>query len=127
MLLGLPWVVSLKGCGRSSRFNPSVVLGDLRKNEAIGRMRDGRITFNYHEIFTENGKEALKIIQRGLFALDLIRSDPDDFRFGVYGPQTTRAVRVLQARAGMEGDGKKFDQKSLLVMEEALQQKINGR
>ena len=127
MLLGLPLIPALKGCGRrSSLFNPSVVLEDLQKNEAIGRLRSGQITFNYQEIFSERGKEALKIIQRGLFALDLIRSNPDDFRFGVYGPQTTQAVKLLKDRAGIEGDGKKFDRATLLALEEALQQEIDG-
>jgi hypothetical protein len=118
---------SLTGCQRFlPQFDPASILTELRRNEVIGRIRNGRIDLNYHEFFSEKGREALKLIQHGLFALGLIDADPAKFNFGVYGPQTTQAVKDLSAWAGINGDGQKFDQAALQALEKALAAKVDG-
>ena len=117
------------GCGRS-RFTPQSVIRDLEANETIGKLREGKITFNYQEIVSENGKEAIFIIHRGLIALDLLPHIPE-CEYGVYGPKTTEATRRLQVWAGIDtvqgNNGKRFDQATLFALEKALQQKIDDR
>jgi len=123
----------LSGCGRSRYpFQPEVVLRDLRNNSVIQKIAKGEVALMHKEIegMTQNGKEALAIVQRGLFSLGLVRGDPDDFSFGIYGPQTAKAVKYLQDWADNESserrDGRRFGKMTLLALENALQEKIAG-
>lgn len=131
MTLGfLPFLSALKGCGGSTRFDPQVVLNELRNNETLEKMRNGRMTFNYHEIFSENGMGALSIIQRGLISLELMVKIPEH-EYGRYGDKTAVAVKFLQDWAGIDMtrglNGKRFETATLEALEKALQEKIDGR
>ncbi|MBN2058570.1 MAG: hypothetical protein JW782_07225 [Candidatus Saganbacteria bacterium] len=111
---------------------PAEVLDDLRANPVIGRLRNGEIIFLHKDLeaLTANGKNALTIIQRGLFALGLIKGDMDDFNFGVYGPSTAQGIRRLQGWAGIAPEqgwaGRRFERMSLLALEAALEQSASN-
>lgn len=115
------------------RFEPENVLQELRNSAVIERVRNGKINFNHKDLepMTINGKKAFKIVQRGLFALELVRAEPENFNFGVYGPQTTKAVRYLQQKGKLDPavgrNGRCFEKNTLLILEAALQDKINNR
>lgn len=131
-LMGLATLPHLPGCSRGLGrfFDPQRVLNELRSDPAIAQIRRGELVFRYRDNFSDRGKGAMQIIQHGLFALDLVAGSPDDFNFGVYGPRTVEAVRRLQAGGNVDaiqGDrGRKFEAATLLVMENALGQKVNG-
>lgn len=80
---------------------------------------------------SQNGKDAFKIVQRALFSLELVKSDPVEFNFGVYGPSTTRAIKGLQDWAGVTPDhgraGRCFESTTLQALEDALELKSNNR
>ena len=119
----------LPGCESNERqkIDPKQILNDLRENKTIQELRKGEITFSYKEPFSPNGKETLKLIQKGLYCLGLIKTDPNEFE-GIYGNETVRAVRYLQAWARIEGDnGRTFNKDSLAALEKALEAKIDGR
>jgi hypothetical protein len=118
------------GCRRSTqpRLDPGAVLADLRRNEVIGQLRDCQLTFHpkHIEKLSERGKEALTIVQRGLFSLGFISADPATFNFGVYGPQTTAAVEKLYLWGRTYEDGEHFDCRALRLLEKGLEAKISG-
>lgn len=128
------WILSLclpAGCGnRSMRFDPQVILNDLRNNEALLKMRDGTLDLNYHELFSEKGRGALTIIQRGLISLELMVKIPEH-EYGRYGDKTTVGIFYLQNWAGIDMaqglNGRRIEAATLEALEEALQEKIDGR
>ena len=132
--------LSLLACKRTGSFKPADILDDLQDDPAIKKLRRGDLTFNYKETISPNGKPSFSIIQRGLFALKLITTNPEDFNFGVYGNETALAILRLQVWAknnniggtkgiqNIEGaNGQKFSQPSLFALEQALKIKIAAR
>ncbi|MFC1637510.1 twin-arginine translocation signal domain-containing protein [Candidatus Margulisiibacteriota bacterium] len=109
------------------------VLHDLSRDPVIKKLRSGELNFKHKsmEVMTPTGKDAFSIIQRGLFALELIDDNPNRFNFGVYGPQTAKAVKYLQGWTELEPasgrDGRTFDTATERALEAALEQKINNQ
>ncbi|MDD5382545.1 MAG: hypothetical protein PHH60_02705 [Candidatus Margulisbacteria bacterium] len=125
--------ISPQGCRRnsSSDFSPSAVLDEIEKNPALQRMKEGKFCFLHKSLegLTENGQISFSIIQRGLYALDLIKTSPDDFRFGLYGDETAGAVKCLQDWGGIDREsgwsGRKFGKTTLNALTSALELKQN--
>ena len=131
-----PAAFYLASCERrhwNRQLDPVNIREDLLSNRDIDRLRKGEINFLHKDLepMSENGKRAFAIIQRALFALDLIKGDPSKFNFGVYGPKTAGAIKQLQDLGGMDPvigrDGRRFGANSLQLLETALDQKISNQ
>lgn len=131
--------VSKKSAGPQPDMKPQAVLDDVENN----------ITFNSTDFkvgiaslhsdlmgpSTVFEKDAIKIVQRGLIELGLIRIDRTKkywwgkFSWGVYGPATTQAVKDLQALAGIKNgkNGKVFGPDTLAALRAALDAKSKGK
>jgi hypothetical protein len=124
--------LALPSCGKRCKagsLEPRDILADLQRSTVIDKLRNGKIKFLHKnlESMSPKGKKAFSIIQRGLFAAGFLQGDPDKLNFGVYGPQTARAVKSLQDSAGIDSnegrDGMRFDHDALRALEAALEAK----
>lgn len=140
--------------GNEPDLKPKDILADMSKNDLIKKIEAGEITLHdaQSEGFPAKGEDgAVAIMQRGLIALGLIKADKcvpcwwTDFSFGLYGPQTTEAIRQLQATAGIkyederlgknltkeivqsEPTGQRLGPQTITILKNALEAKAQGK